>query len=202
VPQVPLRPRRLHVAARAASTDRRAMSSLWSGDVPGAAVLSALWRPGDGAAPVAAPRNALDLDAQEFLPKEPFASGETHETFKPYGIGLVQLGDEVRVESRLTECDPAKLRFGMDVELALVPFRVDDDGRALPDDQVLRHEDQPIHARLRDLARDPGEGGRQELPQRHSEPERLPSQRDVRGADPRVENAQLPAHAVHVLLTR
>ena len=26
---------------------------------------------------------------QDFLPKEPYASGETDETFKPYGVGLV-----------------------------------------------------------------------------------------------------------------
>jgi len=65
---------------------------------------------------------------QEFLPKEPYASGETVETFKPYGIGLVQLGDEVRVEGRLTESDPAKLAFGMAVELVIVPFRTDSDG--------------------------------------------------------------------------
>ncbi len=36
---------------------------------------------------------------QDFLPKEPYASGETLETFRPYGVGLVQLGDEVRVEA-------------------------------------------------------------------------------------------------------
>ncbi|MGF7233874.1 MAG: Zn-ribbon domain-containing OB-fold protein [Frankia sp.] len=65
---------------------------------------------------------------QSFLPKEPYASGETDETFVPYGVGLVQLGDEVRVEARLTEADPVKLTFGMDVELTVVPFRVDDDG--------------------------------------------------------------------------
>ena len=65
---------------------------------------------------------------QEFLPKEPYAGGETMETFTPYGVGVVQLGDEVRVEGRLTESDPAKLAFGMDVELAVVPFRVDPDG--------------------------------------------------------------------------
>jgi uncharacterized OB-fold protein len=64
---------------------------------------------------------------QDFLPKEPYASGETAETFQPYGVGLVQLGDEVRVEARLTESDPAKLEFGMEVELVVVPFRVDDD---------------------------------------------------------------------------
>jgi uncharacterized OB-fold protein len=65
---------------------------------------------------------------QEFLPKEPYAGGETAETFVPYGVGLVQLGDEVRVEGRLTESEPAELRIGMAMELVVVPFRVDSDG--------------------------------------------------------------------------
>jgi uncharacterized OB-fold protein len=65
---------------------------------------------------------------QGFLPKQPYAGGETSETFTPLGVGLVQLGDVVRVEARLTENDPAKLRFGMDVELVFVPFFVDEDG--------------------------------------------------------------------------
>lgn len=65
---------------------------------------------------------------QDFLPKEPYASGETQETFKPYGVGLVQLGDEVRVEGRLTESDPGKLNIGAEVQLVVVPFRVDADG--------------------------------------------------------------------------
>jgi uncharacterized OB-fold protein len=46
----------------------------------------------------------------------------------PYGVGLVQLGDEVRVEARLTTADPAVLQFGMEVELTIVPFRRDPDG--------------------------------------------------------------------------
>jgi uncharacterized OB-fold protein len=65
---------------------------------------------------------------QEFYPKEPYASGETEETFKPFGVGLVQLGDEVRVEARLTESDRARLKFGMDMSLAIVPFRMEEDG--------------------------------------------------------------------------
>jgi uncharacterized OB-fold protein len=65
---------------------------------------------------------------QGFLPKEPYAGGETQETFQPYGVGLVQLGDEVRVEARLTEADPAKLQIGMEMELVIVPFRTDPDG--------------------------------------------------------------------------
>ncbi len=65
---------------------------------------------------------------QGFLPKEPYAGGETAETFQPYGVGLVQLGNDVRVESRLTENDPEVLRIDMEVELVIVPFRTDDDG--------------------------------------------------------------------------
>jgi hypothetical protein len=38
----------------------------------------------------------------------------------------VELGDEVRVETRLTQT--TDLRTGMEMELVLVPFRTDDDG--------------------------------------------------------------------------
>ncbi len=65
---------------------------------------------------------------QGFLPKEPYAGGETAETFQPFGVGIVQLGDVVRVEGRLTEADPAKLRIGMEVELVIIPFRTNPDG--------------------------------------------------------------------------
>ena len=50
----------------------------------------------------------------------------------PYGVGYVQLesGDSgVIVESRLTENDPDRLRIGMPVELVIVPFTTDDEGR-------------------------------------------------------------------------
>jgi uncharacterized OB-fold protein len=74
-------------------------------------------------------RGTLDSwTTQEFLPKEPYGGGETEETFRPYGVGLVRLGDEVKVEARLTEGDPARLEFGMEVELVLVPLRIDADG--------------------------------------------------------------------------
>jgi uncharacterized OB-fold protein len=65
---------------------------------------------------------------QSFLPKEPYLGGETAETFQPFGIGLVQLDDVVRVETRLTEASPDVLRNGMAMEMVAVPYRTDDDG--------------------------------------------------------------------------
>ncbi len=49
----------------------------------------------------------------------------------PFGVGLVQLGDVIRVEGRLTENDPAKLQFGQEVELTMLPFTNDADGNEI-----------------------------------------------------------------------
>jgi uncharacterized OB-fold protein len=57
--------------------------------------------------------------------------GPTGNAFVPFGLGLVQLDDVIRVEGRLTENDTAKLEFGMDVELTMVPFTTDDDGNEI-----------------------------------------------------------------------
>ena len=69
---------------------------------------------------------------QGFVPGPPYLGRETAKDFVPFGVGLVQLEDVVRVEARLTENDPEKLQFGMDVELTMVPLYVDDEG-----DEVL-----------------------------------------------------------------
>ena len=77
---------------------------------------------------------------QGFLPKNPpYAGRETQKEFVPYGVGYVQLGGadgvggcdpgSVIVETRLTENDPAKLEIGMEMELVVVPFTTDDQGR-------------------------------------------------------------------------
>lgn len=67
---------------------------------------------------------------QGFPPGPPY-KGPTGKDFVPFGVGLVQLGDIVRVEGRLTENDPAKLRFGQDVELTMMPFGTDAEGNEL-----------------------------------------------------------------------
>ncbi|MHA7653807.1 Zn-ribbon domain-containing OB-fold protein [Mycobacterium sp. ML4] len=64
---------------------------------------------------------------QGFPPGEPYA-GPVGNDFVPFGVGLVQLGDVIRVEGRLTESDPARLQFGQEVELTMVPLTRDDDG--------------------------------------------------------------------------
>ncbi|MGK2318526.1 Zn-ribbon domain-containing OB-fold protein [Gordonia rhizosphera] len=64
---------------------------------------------------------------QGFPPGAPYI-GPVGDDFVPFGVGLVQLDDVVRVEGRLTENDPAKLDFGQSVELTMIPFATDANG--------------------------------------------------------------------------
>lgn len=65
---------------------------------------------------------------QRFMPKSPYNSGETMETFKPFGVGYLELPGGVRVEGRLTENDPDKLTIGMLMDVVFEPFRTEDNG--------------------------------------------------------------------------
>jgi uncharacterized protein len=65
---------------------------------------------------------------QHFPPPSPPYAGPTGKDFVPFGVGYVELPDEVKVETRLTEAEPDALRPGMDMELVLVPFRTDENG--------------------------------------------------------------------------
>jgi uncharacterized OB-fold protein len=58
---------------------------------------------------------------QRFRPKSPPYAGDETDEFAPYAVGYVELPGEVRVEARLTESDPARLRIGMEMELTLIP---------------------------------------------------------------------------------
>jgi len=58
---------------------------------------------------------------QSFPPKSPPYAVPPGEDFEPYGVGYVELPGEVRVEARLTERDPQRLRIGMSMELTLIP---------------------------------------------------------------------------------
>ena len=47
----------------------------------------------------------------------------------PYGFGVVELPEGLRVVTRLTEADPARLSAGQAMTMVVVPVSVDDDGR-------------------------------------------------------------------------
>src|SRR5271163_811973 len=53
----------------------------------------------------------------------PGYEGET-----PYGVGVVELAEGIRIISRLTESDPAALDIGCPMELRVVPLHTDADG--------------------------------------------------------------------------
>lgn len=63
---------------------------------------------------------------QGFPPPPPARLGDT--PLEPYGVGYVELPGQVRVEARLTEHDPARLRIGMEMELVLQPLGRRPDG--------------------------------------------------------------------------
>ncbi|MFT4520124.1 MAG: putative OB-fold protein [Halioglobus sp.] len=65
---------------------------------------------------------------QQFMPKTPYNSGETAETFKPYGVGYLELPGGLRVEGRLTENNPEKLHIGMEMDVVFAPYRTEDNG--------------------------------------------------------------------------
>lgn len=65
---------------------------------------------------------------QGFMPKTPYRSDETPETFTPYGVGYIELPGAVCVESRLMENTADALRIGMEMELVVDTFRHDESG--------------------------------------------------------------------------
>jgi len=65
---------------------------------------------------------------QEFPPPSPPYAGPRGADFVPFAVGYVALAGEVKVEARLAGTDPDGLVPGMEMELVLVPFRIDEDG--------------------------------------------------------------------------
>lgn len=65
---------------------------------------------------------------QTFLPKQPYLSDETTETFRPYGVGYVEMPGGVRVEARLHPNRPEQLQIGMAMQLDIIPFYTDENG--------------------------------------------------------------------------
>ena len=56
---------------------------------------------------------------QGFPPKNPPYLGAV-DNFEPYGVGYVTINDQLKVEGRLTEADPTRLKSGMKMRLTTV----------------------------------------------------------------------------------
>ena len=65
---------------------------------------------------------------QRFMPKAPYRSTQTPETFTPYGLGYIELPGALCIETRLTENDPRNLRIGLEMELVIYPQWLEEDG--------------------------------------------------------------------------
>lgn len=65
---------------------------------------------------------------QHFMPKPPFNSGQTKETYRPYALGLVEMECGIKVKARLAGVDFVKLKIGMPLSLVLEDFRSGDEG--------------------------------------------------------------------------
>ena len=60
---------------------------------------------------------------QGFLPnRPPYEGPETAETFKPFGVGYVELADQTRVQTRIKTRDVSRLKIGMEMELVVEKY--------------------------------------------------------------------------------
>ena len=65
---------------------------------------------------------------QAFPPKAPPYLGPVGQDFEPYGVGYVELENQVRVETRLTVGEPDQLEIGMEMEIVPHVLTTDEDG--------------------------------------------------------------------------
>ncbi len=72
---------------------------------------------------------------QRFKPPPPYRGLEP---FEPYGVGMVELPEGLRITSVLEESDPARLSVGMELELIITKFLEDEEGR-----EVLAYKFKP-----------------------------------------------------------
>jgi len=60
-----------------------------------------------------------------YRPPPPFVSPDP---FVPFGIGVVELAEGIKVLGRMTACDLDQLRIGMEVELVVEKLFEDEEG--------------------------------------------------------------------------
>ena len=63
---------------------------------------------------------------QRFRPPPPYQGPQD---FKPYGVGMIELPEGLRVTAVLADKDPESLVVGMEMELIITKFFADENGR-------------------------------------------------------------------------
>ncbi|MEO0437673.1 MAG: OB-fold domain-containing protein [Pseudomonadota bacterium] len=66
---------------------------------------------------------------QGFPPKPPYRTDKPAEQFQPYGVGYVELSCGLKVEARILHGDSQEFRIGDSMQLSIIPFFLDDEGR-------------------------------------------------------------------------
>ncbi len=66
---------------------------------------------------------------QRFPPPHPYIGDP--KAFTPFGVGYVELPEDVRVEARLTTADPDELEIGQPMELVIEKFAEGEQGESL-----------------------------------------------------------------------
>jgi len=66
---------------------------------------------------------------QGYPPKSPPYKGPSDpKTFEPYGVGYIELPNQLKIESRLTVATKEELQIGMEMELVFVPLYTNEEG--------------------------------------------------------------------------
>jgi hypothetical protein len=73
------------------------------------------------------------------MPKAPYRTDETADTFVPFAIGYIELADALTIESRIPLTSGRTLSIGMDMALHFYTQSTDPDGAA-----VINYEFRPI----------------------------------------------------------
>ena len=79
---------------------------------------------------------------QSFMPKTPYHTDETPKTFRPYGVGYIELACGLKVESRLRENQAEQLKIGMPMKLEIITVRKNEEGSDLLTFQFCAAEEQ------------------------------------------------------------
>jgi uncharacterized OB-fold protein len=81
---------------------------------------------------------------QRYPPKcPPYLGPVSKDSYHPYAVGYVELEGQIRVETRLIDCEAARLRIGLAMELALERLWTDAHGRRVVT-FAFRPKDSPI----------------------------------------------------------